>query len=93
MPAVWPRKDSADVLDYTVSFAAFLDDDTITSHEVTRSGDDTALQIDSSTHGDHLVVVWLSGGTDGVVYTITIKVVTVGGRTIERDVRLPVNNL
>jgi hypothetical protein len=85
----WPAKDPSDVVDYQMSWAALLDLDTIlTSTWVVPTG----LTITAQTNTANTATVWLSGGTVGV-HVITNTITTSGGRTYERSVKLPVEQL
>ncbi len=93
----WPDKDPADVLDYGLDWAEALNQtspaDTISSTTWTVPAGLTA--------GAQFVVgsvatTWLSGGAagaEGADYTITCRIVTAGGRTLERSVKLMVKEL
>lgn len=78
-------KDPDAVLDYTIDWAAWLDDisDTITSHTVTAA---TGLTCSTSTVVGKTVIMWLSGGTAGTTYQVTCRVVTTGGRTEDQTI-------
>jgi hypothetical protein len=93
-PLNWPTKDPADVLDYQFDIAPALvgnDDDAIATLDVTiapaNPGD---LQLDSATTDGPLVILWLSAGQAGTVYTVHLVITTVNGRTISRNILLPV---
>lgn len=78
-------RDPDSVLDYPWDWEKWLAGDTITSHTVTLDPVD-GLTVDSSTHTDSAVTVWLSGGTDGEDTKVTCRITTAGGRTDERSV-------
>ena len=90
----WPDKDPADVLDYALDFTDFLaqsdPDDTISSVIWTVPA---GLTAGVQTVLGALAIAWLSGGTAGVNYAITCRMVTAGGRTIERNVQLYVREI
>ena len=90
----WPDKDPADVLDYGLDWSDQLalvsPADTISSVTWTVPAGLTA--------GPQFLVgsvatAWLSGGTAGTDYTIICRIVTTGGRTLERSVKLLVKEL
>ena len=90
----WPDKDPADVLDFGLDWSDQLalanPDDTISSVTWTVPA--------GLTSGAQFVVgavatIWLSGGTAGTDYTIICRMVTSGGRTLERSVKLLVKEL
>lgn len=80
-------KDPDAVLDYVWDWAAWLDGDTITSHDVTA---DTGLTVETSSATTTAVTVWLSGGTAGETYSVACTIDTAAGRTDERTSRLRV---
>ena len=84
------RKDPDSVLDYVMDYTDWLPTgDTIDSHTVTV---DSGITLDSSSNTTTAVTAWLSGGTAGNVYSITYQAVTSGGRTIDRTIRIKVEN-
>jgi hypothetical protein len=86
----WPDKDPDEVLDYAIDWSPRLvqpngmTDQIDTSTWILPSG---ITQTSASISGQ-LAVVWLSGGSLGDTYTITNRIVTVGGRTMDQSVRL-----
>jgi hypothetical protein len=93
-PLNWPTKDPLDVLDYQFDISPGLvgnDGDTIATLDVmiepANPGD---LALNSATTDGAIVVLWLSGGQPGTVYTVNVVVTTTNGRTISRSILLPV---
>jgi hypothetical protein len=84
-------KDPNAVLDFPVSFAAWLADvsDTYASHTVTVTG---GLVCDSSTQSAGVITLVLSAGTLGETASFTIRIVTAGGRTDERTFYLSIKD-
>lgn len=85
MAQVTYTKDPSAVLDYGFDWRAWLEsagNDTIDTSTWTV---DTGLTVNASTVSGGVSVVWLSGGTVGVNYTVTNRIVTAGGRTDERS--------
>ena len=77
-------KESAEVLDYTFDWASqyLVTGDTLsTSTWLVPTG----ITKNSDTFTTGTTTIWLSGGTDGVSYTITNTVTTAGGRTAVRQ--------
>lgn len=75
------------VLDYAIDWSAWLDDDTI----VTATWEaDTGITIDSDDNTTTLATVWLSGGTERVIYRVTNHIVTAAGREDDRTITLRV---
>ena len=90
----WPDKDPADVLDYGLDWSDQLalksPADTISSATwVVPAG----LIAGAQSVVGGVAATWLSGGTAGTDYTITCRIVTTGGRTLERSVKLHVKEL
>ena len=90
----WPDKDPADVLDYAVQWAEQLalvtPADTIGGVTwVVPAG----LVLGSQFVVGSLATCWLSGGVAGTDYTVGCRIVTTGGRTLERSVKLHVKEL
>lgn len=93
-PLNWPTKDPGDVLDYILDIAPAIvgnDGDGIATLDVmtfpSLPGD---LTLQSMTTDGSRVILWLSGGQAGTIYTITFAIATVNGRSIQRSVLLPV---
>lgn len=97
LPLHWAAKDPQDVLDYQLDISPALvgdEGDFIASIDVACSpnGPDD-LAITSSAADGSRVVIWISGGIAGIVYTITIDVTTTNGRRLQRGILLPVVSL
>ncbi len=94
LPLNWAAKDPSDVLDYQVDISpALLGDegDAIAMLDVSVSPNGPGdLLITSSLADGSRVVIWVSGGHAGTVYTVTIDVATSSGRRLQRAVLLPV---
>lgn len=85
----FPFKDPDEVLDYTIDWTARLDADTIvTSTWIVPTG--IVKDSDSIVAGAKATLIWLHGGTIGEKYTLTNRVITVGGRTMDQSVDLQV---
>lgn len=91
MSQLWPAKDPSDVLDYRIDWTAILQGDTIEGSSWTVPVP-SGLVIDSQDFTDSRVVVWLSGGSVGN-HRITNTITTASGRTLQRSVTLPVEDL
>jgi hypothetical protein len=89
---VFPFKDPDEVLDYTVDWSDRLGADTIndSSWEMSADNSDDELDIDSDTNTTDSSTVWLSGGTIGVSYELTNRVVTAGGRTMDQTCKIKI---
>jgi len=92
------QKRPNDQLDYEIDFEKWLnDDDKITSAvaDVTKDGvatDELTVQSASVSESSPTLTVWLSGGVDGVTYTVTVTVATTGGRIKEEDFKIRVRD-
>jgi hypothetical protein len=93
-PLNWAAKDPNDVLDYEVSILPAVlgnDSDAISTLDVWTSPSNPGDLVVNSTAADGVVaVLWLAGGQVGTVYTITILITTMTGRTLQRTILLPV---
>jgi hypothetical protein len=79
-------KDPDAVLDYSINWAPWLGTDTISTSTWIVSGPDSAMVVDSDSESTTVTTVWLSGGTLGLSYTVTNRVVTTAGRTDDRSI-------
>jgi hypothetical protein len=93
-PLNWPTKDPGDVLDYILDIGPAIvgnDGDGIgtvaVSFAPSNPGD---LELQSTTADGSRIVLWLSGGQAGTIYTITFLITTTNGRSLQRSVLLPV---
>ncbi len=69
------EKDPDAVLPYQFDWAEWLNGDTIAAHEAMVSPiEQDGVVVDSSSHTDTTVTVWLSGGVRGKSYTVTCRV-------------------
>jgi hypothetical protein len=86
-------KDPNDVIDYSINWARYLNriGDEILSSSWPVVPDGITLQ--THTHNDTLTTAWLSGGTAGSRYKLTNRIVTVGGRTLDRSITIKVREL
>jgi len=84
MPFV-AEKDPAAVLDYQFNWAEWLAGDTISASTWTA---EEGLTVEDDDFTSVLTTVWLSGGAVGITYAVTNRIVTAGGRTDERTLRL-----
>jgi hypothetical protein len=67
-------------------------DDVIESASATFTGMNQNLVIENVSFTDTTAKVWLSGGTDGAIYKITVLIKTFAGRTIEGEFILNVKD-
>ena len=88
-------KDPASVLDYKFDWEDWLGSDTITGTPTATveaiSGDASPLAAVTPLEKDTTsATAWLSGGTVGNSYTVTVEIVTTGGRTDQRSIEIRV---
>lgn len=81
-------KDPDATLDYTWNWSDWLGADTITGTPTITvpAGITKTTQSNTTT----AVTAWLTGGTAGTAYDVACKIVTAGGRTDERTIRIEV---
>ena len=96
-PLNWPAKDPGDTLDYILDISPAVvgnDGDTIATANISVApGNPGDLVLQSTAADGCRIVLWLSGGQVGTVYTVTFSIGTVNGRSIQRTVLLPVLSL
>lgn len=89
---IWPNKDPQEVLDYRIKWEPRLDGDTIDAVSFTVSDGDVVIDSYGTDNLNKDTVVWLSGGTNGVVCTVLCRINTVGGRTMDQSVRIKIRD-
>ena len=85
-------KDPNDVVDYTINWTRYLSrvvDTIIASEWIVPDG----INKETDTSNDTSATVWLSGGTAGSRYKLTNRIVTVGGRTLDKSITIKVREL
>lgn len=87
MTLKWDPKDPDEVLDYQIDWSGRLKDDTIQTSIWIVPPDITK---NSDTHTDTTSTIWLSGGTEGLRLSITCRITTAGGRTMDQSVQLQI---
>jgi hypothetical protein len=97
-PLVWPAKDPADVLDFALDATAALAGDStdrIVTVAVTLvpNASPADLRLGNVVADGAVVVMWLSGGQAGTVYSVQVTLSTLNGRIIGRTVLLPVQQM
>jgi hypothetical protein len=85
MSLSWPHKDPDEVLDYQINWAPRLGTDTITTSTWIVPGEITQ---DSASKTDTATTIWLSGGAGNL--SITNRIQTAGGRTMDQTVTLKI---
>jgi hypothetical protein len=97
-PLAWPAKDPADVLDYAIDTSALLagdDSDRIATVgvNIVPNASNADLRLGNIVADSKTVVIWLSAGQAGTVYSVQVTIGTLNGRLIGRTVLLPVQAL
>jgi hypothetical protein len=94
IPMNWPTKDPGDILDYILDIAPAIvgnDGDGIATLTVAVSPSEPGdLVVQSATADGSRIILWLSEGQAGTIYTVTFGINTVNGRSLQRSVLLPV---
>jgi hypothetical protein len=81
-------KQPSEVLDYDIDFTEWMTPgDSIATATATS---DAGITLGATTIIGYVVKQWVSGGTDGNSYKVTVKVTTNGGRVKEADFRVRV---
>lgn len=85
-------KQPADIQDYDIDFNEYLtaNSDTAASHTSTV---DAGITKQSSVMADGVVKVWLSGGTSGETYKVTVTVTTTAGRVKQAEIAVKVKEV
>jgi hypothetical protein len=87
-------KQPSEVLDFDIiADKRLTDDDSIVSAGATFSGPDSNLVIMRVTWSGTVAKVWLSGGTDGCTYKVTVEILTANGRQIESEFYVQVKDI
>ncbi|HQT78267.1 MAG TPA: hypothetical protein PLD10_14525 [Rhodopila sp.] len=93
-PLSWPAKDPGDILDYIIDISPAVlgnDSDAVATLDVSVSPSNPGdVVVQSTTTDGTRIVLWLTQGQAGTVYTVTLSIATISGRFLERSVLLPV---
>lgn len=81
-------KDPDSTEDYPFVWAGELDGDTISSSTFVLPDGLTQVSTSNTTT---MATIFVSGGTDGQTYRITNRIVTAGGRTWDKTIRIQVS--
>jgi hypothetical protein len=96
-PLTWPTKDPGDILDYILDIGPAIvgnDGDGISNVAISFSPSNPGdITLQSTTADGSRIIIWLSGGQAGTIYTITFFITTINGRSLQRSVILPVLSL
>ncbi len=78
------EKQPSEVLDYDIDCTDWLTEgDNIQT--VSATPDDSALVVDAIVNNDPFIKLWISGGTDGESYKVTVGITTQDGRHKETE--------
>jgi hypothetical protein len=84
-------KQPADVIDYDIDFSEWLPvGDTLAT--ATPTVDVASLTLGTTVISDTGIKQWVSAGTDGLTYKVTVTVTTNGGRTVQQEFRVRVKD-
>lgn len=90
----WPTKDPGDTLDYQLDISPAIvgnAGDSIATLDVTVSPNNPGdLSVTRLSADGCRAVFWLTGGQNNTVYTVTVLLTTINGRTLQRSILLPV---
>jgi hypothetical protein len=88
-------KDPDETLDFGIDWAPVIGEDPITTSDWIdpTPGIDVGTGARAPTHTATTTTVWLSGGTPGVEYKLTNRIVTTGGRTYDKDVTIRITSV
>ncbi|HBK05782.1 MAG TPA: hypothetical protein DDZ81_07930 [Acetobacteraceae bacterium] len=93
-PLNWSAKDPGDTLDYILDIGPAIvgnDGDAISTANISLAPNNPGdLTLQSTTADGCRIILWLSGGQAGTVYTVTFAISTTNGRSLHRSVLLPV---
>jgi hypothetical protein len=96
-PLNWPAKDPGDVLDYIFDIGPAIvgnDGDGIATLDVSLSPSNPGdLNVQNTATDGSRIILWLSQGQAGTIYTITFNISTTSGRSLQRSILLPVLSL
>lgn len=93
------KKQPAELKDYDVDYEPWLTpiadtlDDVAGSVTCLSDPDDTSLVLVDTVFTDNRAKFWLSGGTDGARYKLTILASTMGGRIDESELIFSVKDI
>lgn len=80
------EKDPDDTIDYVFNFAPELGEDTLGTVELLTP--DGGLTVNSMSFDEHTVTVWLTGGSRGLVYRLTLRYTSAAGRRRDKTIRI-----
>ncbi|SON55546.1 hypothetical protein HDIA_2005 [Hartmannibacter diazotrophicus] len=89
MAKTWDYKDPDETLDYRIDWSDRLAGDTIaTSVWVVPPG----LTEGPNLNDETTTTIWLAGGVEGATHSLTNRITTAGGRTMDQSVLLAIKS-
>lgn len=88
---LWPWKDPNEILDYGLDWSRVLEGDPIATSQWIFESSQGTIVLDSSTHDEQTTIAWFSGGTVNDEALLVNRITTLGGRTLDQSVRLPID--
>ena len=85
-------KQPVEIIDYDIDYSEWLtagDNVQAASVEVTPIG----LTVESTFINDHRVKIWVSGGTTGTTYKLTVTATTADGRVKQDEFKVKVKDI
>lgn len=86
-------KDPQARLDYTIDWSAWLAPTSDTISNATVPNPPSGITVQSTTWTTTQTTTWVSGGTAGSSYDLTIRITTTGGRQDERTITISCKEL
>jgi hypothetical protein len=83
----WPAKRPSEILDYTVDWSNSLRGETI--RQCVFDVPPGLVKLSESAQ-ERTTRLWLAGGVDGACYTISNRIRTNSGRSLEQSIDLPI---
>lgn len=86
------EKQPADVQDFDADYTDYIEamGETVGAAHTAVATAESGITVDSYTITNGIVKVWLSGGTDGETYKVTVTLTTAGSRVKEAEFRVKV---
>lgn len=82
------KKDPDEVLDFKIDWSAQMTQDGSDTISTATWSVTTGIIVDSTSKTTTSATVWLSGGTAGTEYDCVNEIVTAGGRTYNRTIKI-----
>ncbi len=86
-------KQPVDVVDYDIDYSEWLTNGDNLQSATLGVEPATSLVIDSVFVNDPRIKIWVSGGTNGVTYKLTVTATTTDGRVKQDEFRIKVKDI